>query len=370
MRRIATLVVFVLLYGNTSFAQCCAGGGSCPIAGGASAGVLMEHQAEINTNYQYVSTKKFLNGNKDTINFLDRYWSNYMYTRIAYGVTKDFTMSVEGGYYFNKTQKKPDANGIPGEINTSKGIADLIIFPRYDIINRSTASKRVELTLGMGFKLPLGSYKDSTLIGYSYFGKPVYTTSPLAVQPTNGANDFIFYAFFFRGYPLKNFRWFVSSTYIKKGTNPLGEHFGDYASIGLYAGKTLFNNLGLTLQIKGEWIDKMKPENQDLVDLINFVYNVPDLNATGSKKVLFVPQLSYSYKSVTVFASSEIPLYQYVNKVQIASQYFFTTGISYKFMPFKNKIASGVYYCPMHLDVTGASPGKCPECGMDLVPKK
>ena len=29
-----------------------------------------------------------------------------------------------------------------------------------------------------------------------------------------------------------------------------------------------------------------------------------------------------------------------------------------------------VYTCPMHPEVTSDKPGKCPKCGMDLVPKK
>src|SRR5260370_13966431 len=31
---------------------------------------------------------------------------------------------------------------------------------------------------------------------------------------------------------------------------------------------------------------------------------------------------------------------------------------------------SVVYVCPMHPEVTSSSPGQCPKCGMDLVPKK
>jgi hypothetical protein len=27
------------------------------------------------------------------------------------------------------------------------------------------------------------------------------------------------------------------------------------------------------------------------------------------------------------------------------------------------------YYCPMHSDVRQSAPGKCPKCGMDLLPK-
>jgi hypothetical protein len=32
--------------------------------------------------------------------------------------------------------------------------------------------------------------------------------------------------------------------------------------------------------------------------------------------------------------------------------------------------ASVVYVCPMHPEVTSSTPGRCPKCGMTLVPKK
>jgi len=31
--------------------------------------------------------------------------------------------------------------------------------------------------------------------------------------------------------------------------------------------------------------------------------------------------------------------------------------------------STGAYYCPMHPEVESDHPGKCPKCGMDLVPK-
>jgi hypothetical protein len=31
---------------------------------------------------------------------------------------------------------------------------------------------------------------------------------------------------------------------------------------------------------------------------------------------------------------------------------------------------ASVYVCPMHPEVTSPAPGRCPKCGMDLVPKK
>lgn len=32
--------------------------------------------------------------------------------------------------------------------------------------------------------------------------------------------------------------------------------------------------------------------------------------------------------------------------------------------------AATTYTCPMHPEVTDTKPGRCPKCGMDLVPKK
>ena len=123
----------LLLLSGKLFSQgCCSGGSGSPIAGGASQGVLQDRQAEIAANYQYITTNKFQSHDHDTAALFDNFVSNYLYFRAAYGVTKDFTMSVETGYFINKTQIGLD------NIDTisSKGIGDLIIFPRYDILNQ------------------------------------------------------------------------------------------------------------------------------------------------------------------------------------------------------------------------------------------
>ena len=35
----------------------------------------------------------------------------------------------------------------------------------------------------------------------------------------------------------------------------------------------------------------------------------------------------------------------------------------------QKQIAGQVYLCPMHRDVRQQGPGKCPRCGMDLLPE-
>ncbi len=63
-------------------------------------------------------------------------------------------------------------------------------------------------------------------------------------------------------------------------------------------------------------------------------YNL-DVNSTGGKKILVVPQFSYTFKTMSVYVLGEFPVYQYVNGTQIASQYLFTTGLSYRFFLIK-----------------------------------
>lgn len=312
--------------GFNVFSQCCAGGSGSPIAGGASQGVLQQNQFDINVNFQHINTSKFLTGHspaKNTENFFKSYQSNYIYNRVGYGITKDFTMYVETGYFLNKSE----TGFVKERTYKSKGIGDLILFPRYDIINKTKKNKRTELTLGLGLKIPLGKYNDSNKEVEPFSGEAYYITKPLAVQPSTGSHDIIFYSFFLKD--LSKFKVFSNVLYIKKGWNPLGEKVGDFFSVGLFASKTFFKTLGVTVQVRGEWIDKMKLNNSIyLFDPPNY-----DPAATGSKKVFFVPQLSYTYqRKITFYALTEIPVYQYVTKTQVASQYQANIGVSYRFM--------------------------------------
>src|SRR5690242_2927301 len=90
---------------ENAVAQCCAGGSGSCIAGGASQGVLQHGQWELNTNFQFISSDKFYkNDSPVEKGSYDSYSSQYEYFRMAYGVTKDFTISLESGYYIGKNE--------------------------------------------------------------------------------------------------------------------------------------------------------------------------------------------------------------------------------------------------------------------------
>ncbi|MCC7231689.1 MAG: hypothetical protein IT242_02000 [Bacteroidia bacterium] len=367
------ICILILQKGN---GQCCAGGSGCSITGEASTGVLQKRQIELSTNFQFISTDKFYKRDRvapDGERTFDSYNSSYQYFRLGYGISENFTLSVEGGYYFLKKETGLDNN--PSTTYSSKGIGDLILFPRYDILNHTRGNIHHEITVGMGYKVPLGSYNDSTGNIEPFSGQTYYVSKPTSVQLSSGAQDIIFYAFLFRGNTVKNLNFFANAYYIKKGWNPNGEKLGDYASVAIFAGKSFFKRLGITMQLRYEWVDTMKINESVLL------FGKPSNyfpEATGYKKIFLTPQISYTFGKFTFFAASDFPIYQFLNSsdyyTQVGSRHQTTVGLTFRLFAVKGvKQDSGtttLYSCPMHPEVTSSRPGQCPTCGMDLELKK
>lgn len=327
MRQLIFVSAILFLISGRTTAQCCSGGTGSPIAGGASQGVLSLHQLELNTNFQFIDTDRFFSGSaRDTAKYFDRFRSFYQYFRVAYGVSERLTFSVEMGNYLLK--EEIGLNNDPARTYSSSGFGDLIIFPRYEVFNRNRFGRSSELTVGFGFKIPLGSYNDSTGNIEPFSGTTYYVTNPQGVQVTSGANDIIVYLFYSRGFPKTDLRVFATALYIGKGWNPLGEKLGDYVSLGLFASKLLTPGLGATLQIRGEWTDAMTVNP----NILMYSYPNYDPQATGYKKVFVSPQLNLTLGNITLFAIADIPLYQYVNRTQVGSTYQFTAGLSFRVM--------------------------------------
>ena len=323
--RLLIISFFTLILNTTVFSQgCCSGGAGSPIAGGAATGVLQENQMEISINYQNNSSNKFFAENRDTTSLFNNLNSDYLFFRVDYGLSKKLTLSVASGYFLDKSKiGKDNADTI-----SSNGVGDLIIFPRYSIYNKTASFKRTALVIGLGLKISLGSHNDTTNLGS--YGIDNYQMNPPMLQTTNGSQDLMFNFFFFREYQKSKLRLFISSLYVKKGYNSLGVKYGDYTSVGFFASKTFFYRWGVTAQLKAEKIDQIKVANNiEESDLLEYSIT-PE--STGSKKWFFIPQLSYSKNGLTVYATSEIPLYQYLNGTQIGSQNQFTVGVNYRFL--------------------------------------
>lgn len=330
--RLIVLLIFSFLFQNIAFSQgCCSGGGSNPIAGGTATGVLQKYQMEVSLNYQNNTSNKFFEGTEEVSQegIYDKLSSEYLFLRTDYGISKKLTLSLGTGYHLNKTLSYKDQDTSA----SSSGFGDLIIFPRYDIYNETKGNIRSEITLGIGVKIPIGSHTDTMKIT-----SDVWDLIPPTIQLSTGGTDLMLYSFFLREYKKQKFRLFANSLYIRKGYNSLDEKFGDYTSVSLFASKTFFRKWGLTTQIKAERIGQIEVRQSKLLDLIvsDQYFGLPNFlekqKATGSKKWLFIPQISYSQSGITIFATSEIPLYQYLNGNQIGSNQQFTVGVNYRFL--------------------------------------
>ena len=329
--RLIVLLIFSFLFQNLAFSQgCCSGGGSNPIAGGTATGVLQKYQMEVSLNYQNNTSNKFFEGTEEVSQegIYDKLSSEYLFLRTDYGISKKLTLSLATGYHLNKTLSYKDQDTSA----SSSGFGDLIIFPRYDIYNETKGNIRSEITLGFGVKIPIGSHTDTMKIT-----SDVWDLIPPTIQLSTGGTDLMFYSFFFREYKKQKLRFFANSLYIRKGYNSLDEKFGDYTSVSLFASKTFFRKWGITTQIKAERIGQIEVRQSKLLDLvIRNPYEAENFldkqESTGSKKWIFIPQLSYSQNGITVFATAEIPLYQYLNGNQIGSNQQFTLGVNYRFL--------------------------------------
>ena len=330
MRLFILIILLTFSYSSLIAQGCCSGASGNPIAGGASTGVLLKNQIELSVNYQYNFSDNFYSGSNDTIgpSSFKNLKSNYLFLRTDYGLSKSVTLSIAGGYFIDKTK------GGSKNSNT-KGISDIIIFPRYNIYNKDLPFTRSEITIGLGMKIPIGSHTDTIAATTAFDGTVLkWDVKPPISQLSSGANDLILYSFFLREYKLKKIRVFANILHISKGYNSFGSKIGNYTSLAVYLGKTFNNKITSTIQFKREFIKQM------IVGETEVSYGRATLEeSSGSKKTFVIPQISYSLKSLSIFATYELPIYQYLNGSQIGSKNQFTVGLNYRFLSKKNEVS-------------------------------
>lgn len=325
------LLLTSLSFATKSFGQCCAGGSGSPIVGASSMSVLQKNQIELNTNFQYIQTDQFYFGDQlSSSSTFDSYSSIYEYFKLSYGLTKRLTMSIESGYYINKKEIGKDNDEVSSY--ESQGFGDLILFPRYSVFNISGSNSKTELSLGLGIKIPLGGYNDEKAWIEPFSGQTYYTVKPTAVQLSSGATDIIYYTLIAHSFIKQKLRVFANGLFIRKGFNPNGEKLGDFGSFSISVSKTFYRYFQLSFQSRYEWTDQMIINEEILMFGRPSNYSP---NATGYKKFFVVPQITYSRNDFSIYVSTDLPIYQFLNSdpnyTQIGSQFQTTIGISYRF---------------------------------------
>jgi len=308
------LLFAIALTVNHTQAQCCAG--ASPIAGGSNLSLLERGQLEISPRYQYSYGDETYRGDTaNDISLFTKVFNHYAYLNVGYGLSDNLSFYAALGYYPAKTEM------LVRDTISGKGIGALVLFPKYKVLDYSNNNRKTELTLGFGMKIPLGEFDQSRVIFVNpVTGEEFSIINSPATQPSTGTNDFIFNLQFLQAYPKKTFYFSSNITYIMRGTNPIGQNFGDIVSASISTGKNIFKWLGVAAAVKAEKTDS----------LVDATWLSTQKN-TGYKKLAIVPSINFIPASnLTITASLEYPIYQYVTGVQIATKFIALISLNYR----------------------------------------
>ncbi len=313
-----SFLLYLSLSSSMAYGQCCSG--ASPIANSSTKAGLQKDQVQLNMNYQYLESDYTLTGSQEArFPMFEKVYASYLYYSIGYGLTENLSLFVENGYYINRTERL-----LGGFEITGQGISDLIIHPKYDVININNDKSLTELTLGLGSKIPIGNYNQEYIAFMNKStGETIKLRKSAGIQPSTGTNDFIFSAFFYRSYFKNKISVRSNFTYLMRGTNPDGVNYGDIANLSFGLNKSYSNGLSFGLDLKVETLDT-------ILDPVYFSYRYN----SGGKKLSILPNINYLFRNnLTISVFSDFPIYQFVNGTQVAAEYLINFGILYRFYP-------------------------------------
>lgn len=311
------LIISLQFVANHAFGQCCSPGN--PIGGLSGLGTNPADTWQFFLNYRYGYSGAYFEGNKESdTRFIESGNFSHIGLIASLGLTEKLTVEAETGYFLNKTQMY--VPGIIPEKLVGRGLTDLILSVRYQIWREPISDW--EITSGAGIKIPAGSYQKK------YEG--ALLTRDL--QPTTGSYDFIHSLFLYKGFLGQKLRAFLATRLEIKGLNPDKYRYGNFLMVSGFASWSPGIRWILVGQIRSEFRGRDTrlrsgsgiPVGDDREIVI----------PTGSAKVFFVPQITYSFSQETFLSLLvDLPLYQYYHDKQLASTTALTLSLRHTLGP-------------------------------------
>lgn len=308
---IAIFSLILLLFINSSDlnAQCFASPGN-PVAGSANLGVLNKGTIRAIGFYQYSLLDKYFDGSRISEHnpVVTSAYYNYSGFSVGYGITPNFSVETEAGYFFNRTRETRF-----GTVNSASGLSNAIISGKYNIYRDRI--KNLEFSVSLGARLPFSTspVKDE-------FGEPLH----IDVQPSTGDFGGVLQTFFVKEFDIISARVILINRFERSfNENKMGYKFGDSFISSLFLSKHLANpytdltkDITVILQLRHEYRDKN-------------LRNGSQVTASGSNLLFLSPQLNYNLKMLWNFSiMMDIPVYQYYNGIQLGHSYAFTFSVT------------------------------------------
>jgi len=190
-------------------------------------------------------------------------------------------------------------------------VGDLRLLGRYQFSPTETR----EHTLGQsgllfGLKLPTGSFKVRNSDG---------ERAERTLQPGSGTTDALFGAFLRRALPLKDLSWFVQGLVQVPFTTREDYRPGRRINIDAGIRYEATEKLGLLLQMNGLIRGRDSGAQAEAED-------------SGGRSLFLSPGVAYALtKDLQVYSFLQLPLYQFVNGVQLVADRALVVGLSTRF---------------------------------------
>ena len=190
-------------------------------------------------------------------------------------------------------------------------VGDLRLLGRYQFSPTETQ----EHTLGQsgllfGLKLPTGSFKVRNSDG---------ERAERTLQPGSGTTDALFGAFLRRALPLKDLSWFVQGLVQVPFTTREDYRPGPRINIDAGMRYEATEKLGLLLQMNGLIRGRDGGAQAEAED-------------SGGRSLFLSPGVAYALtKDLQVYSFLQLPLYQFVNGVQLVADRALVVGLSTRF---------------------------------------
>ena len=189
-------------------------------------------------------------------------------------------------------------------------LGDVKVLARFQFPGESHDEALNSAGMIFGLKLPTGKFDVRNAQG---------ALAERTLQPGSGTTDLVFGAYLQGSLPLKNMSWFAQAL-VQDALNMRDEFRpGDRLGADFGVRYDFAQGLGLMLQINA--LVKGKDEGQEA-----------ETDDSGGKFVFVSPGISYSLtRDVQIYGFVQLPLYQYVNGVQLVANRAFAAGISGRF---------------------------------------
>jgi hypothetical protein len=283
-------------------------------------GAWLEPGARLDLRYEYIRQDQPRSGTRDVaVGEIRRHHDEVLTVNRNLLGTFDYTFNQDWGVSLLLPIVDREHDHIHNHMGAQlpehwdfRELGDVRVMARRRLFTTEDANAHSIGTAGayLGLKLPTGKTDVKNADG---------DAAERTLQPGSGTTDAVLGGYYSRQLPLRNLSWFVQSLV----QAPLNEH-DDYrpgirTNLDVGARYDMGDRLGLLLQLNGLYKARDRGAQAEPDD-------------TGGQFIFLSPGVSYNFgERFQAYAFVQLPLYQYVNGVQLVASHALAVGLNMRF---------------------------------------